>query len=135
MGISVRRGCIQPGFLRQDGLYRPVELVFVHNYAGLQFLLFQTHVVQSDGAGRELVTVRSALCAALSATPPRMESSAAWDRGDTTGSEPLPRTISLMTDATVQQINPQQRAAHTQEASGADGASPAPQSWLIFHLI
>lgn len=73
MRISVRCGWIHLRFLRQDGLDRPIELVFIHNYAGVQFLLFQTHVVQSDGAGRELVTVRSALCAALSATPPARE--------------------------------------------------------------
>lgn len=73
MRISVRGGWIHLRFLRQDRLDRPIELVFIHNYAGVQFLLFQTHVVQSDGAGRELVTVRSALCAALSATPPARE--------------------------------------------------------------
>lgn len=50
--ISVRRRCIHLPLLRQNGLYRSVELVFVHNYAGVRFLLFQTHVVQSDGAGR-----------------------------------------------------------------------------------
>lgn len=49
--ISVRCGGIHLGFLRQDGLYRPVELVFVHNDAGVQLLLFQTHVVRADGAG------------------------------------------------------------------------------------
>lgn len=49
--ISVRRGGIHLGFLRQDGLDRPVELVFVHDDAGVQLLLFQTHVVRSDGAG------------------------------------------------------------------------------------
>lgn len=74
------------------------------------------------------MTVRSALCAALSATPPRMESSAAWDRGDATDSEPLPRTISLMTDATVQQISP---PATTRRPRGL----MSPQSGLIFHLI
>lgn len=44
--------------------------------------------------GEQLVTVRCALCAGLSGTPPRMESSAAWGRGDTTSSKSLPQTIS-----------------------------------------
>lgn len=50
--ISVRLRCVNFPLLRQDRFYRSVELVFVHNDAGVQLLLFQTHVVRSDGAGR-----------------------------------------------------------------------------------
>lgn len=95
--ISVRRRCIHLPLLRENGLYRSIELVFVHYYAGVRFLRFQTHVVLSDrqtAQGEQLVTVRCALCAGLSGTPPRMESSAAWGRGDTTSSESLPQAIS-----------------------------------------
>lgn len=92
--VSVRRRCVHVPLLRQNGFYRSVELVFIHYDAGVRFLIFQTHVEQSDKPRGQLVTVRCALCAGLSATPPRMESSAAWGRGDTTSSKSLPQTIS-----------------------------------------
>lgn len=67
--ISVRRGGIHLGFL-QDGLDRPVELVFVHNDAGVQFLLLQTHLVCSDGAGAGASWWRCALRSAPRSAPP-----------------------------------------------------------------
>lgn len=113
--VSIRRfRVIHLPFLRQNGLYGSVELVFIHNYTSVQFLVFQTHVYfilffQSDGCRRcresSLVIARSALCAGLSSTPPRMESNAVWGRGDTTSSKSFPQTIFkslVMTDATVQ---------------------------------
>lgn len=92
--ISVRRRWIHLPLLWQNGLYRPVELIFVHNYTGVRFLLLQTHVVGRTVQRQQLVTVRCALCAGLSGTPPRMESSAAWGRGDTTSSKSLSRSAS-----------------------------------------
>lgn len=52
--ISVRRRGVEFLFLRQNRLYRPVELVFVHHYASFQCLLFETHFQSIDGARRAL---------------------------------------------------------------------------------
>lgn len=51
------------------------------------------------------------------------------DRADATGSQPLPRTISLMTDATGQLISPPSKA------SGANATSICASIWVNLHFI
>lgn len=84
--ISIRRRWIRLLLLRQDGLYRPVELVFVHNHTRVQFLLLQTHVV---GQTTLRCALRAAHCAPDSAAPRPARKAAPRGAADTASPEPL----------------------------------------------
>lgn len=72
ISIRFRRVRASP-LLGQNRLYGSVELVFVHDYAGAQVFLLQTHVacVRSDGTGGAggAAAGDGALCARLERHP------------------------------------------------------------------